>query len=185
MAGQPSKSSPPERLVQRPAVAADGGCRKSARFVVGQRLPTRRPRLDGGILAAVGRCGPRIFQRGWPKALGYSGWDELRAALTGKARRAGRNPRHFSGRARATGTKVPIPDRLADIGQARSRGPQALAAFPQAPWQNTAKALHAARAYSGSQAFRSCRGRLRNCSTTSFACSGLTTLQLVGRFSGA
>ena len=74
-------------------------------------------------LAAVAGADPASFTR-LAKALGYSGWDELRAALTEARRPAQSSP--FSGRA-AAGARVPTPTSCWSPTSSRPR-PRALRA---------------------------------------------------------
>jgi DNA-binding MurR/RpiR family transcriptional regulator len=102
-------------------------------------------------LAAEAGADPAAFTR-LAKALGYSGWDELRAALT-EARRPAQ-PSPFSGRAR-TGRKGPNAEisLVSDKLEAEAAG---LARISAGSVANAAKALHAARRI-WIAGFRSCR----------------------------
>ena len=102
-------------------------------------------------LAAEAGADPAAFTR-LAKALGYSGWDELRAALTEARRPAPARP--FSGRARSRrhgpGSDVAM---ISDKLEAESAGLLRIAAGPVA---RAAEALHAAdRIWVAG--FRSCR----------------------------
>ncbi|MEH2530413.1 DNA-binding MurR/RpiR family transcriptional regulator [Bradyrhizobium sp. AZCC 1588] len=102
-------------------------------------------------LAAEAGADPAAFTR-LAKALGYSGWDELRAALTEARRPAQSSP--FSGRARG-GRKGPNAEisLISDKLEAEAAG---LARISAGSVANAAKALHAARRI-WIAGFRSCR----------------------------
>ena len=102
-------------------------------------------------LAAEAGADPASFTR-LAKALGYSGWDELRAALT-EARRPAQ-PSPFSGRTRS-GRRGPNADisLVADKLEAEAAG---LARISSGSVANAAKALHGARRI-WIAGFRSCR----------------------------
>jgi DNA-binding MurR/RpiR family transcriptional regulator len=102
-------------------------------------------------LAAEAGADPAAFTR-LAKALGYSGWDELRAALTEARRPAQSSP--FSGRARG-GRKGPNAEisLVSDKLEAEAAG---LARISAGSVSNAAKALHAARRI-WIAGFRSCR----------------------------
>ncbi|KRR23424.1 MurR/RpiR family transcriptional regulator [Bradyrhizobium retamae] len=102
-------------------------------------------------LAAEAGADPAAFTR-LAKALGYSGWDELRAALTEARRPAQSSP--FSGRARG-GRKGPNAEisLVSDKLEAEAAG---LARISAGSVANAAKALHAARRI-WIAGFRSCR----------------------------
>ena len=102
-------------------------------------------------LAAEAGADPASFTR-LAKALGYSGWDELRAALT-EARRPAQ-PRH-SRPAPAAAARVPTPTSslVADKLEAEAAG---LARISAGSVAGAAKALHAARRI-WIAGFRSCR----------------------------
>ena len=102
-------------------------------------------------LAADAGADPASFTR-LAKALGYSGWDELRAALT-EARRPAQ-PSPFSGRTR-NGRRGPNADisLVADKLEAEAAG---LARISSGSVANAAKALHGARRI-WIAGFRSCR----------------------------
>ena len=102
-------------------------------------------------LAAEAGADPAAFTR-LAKALGYSGWDELRAALTEARRPAPAQP--FSARTRA-GRKGPHADisLVADKLEAEAAG---LARISTGSVAEAAKALHAARRI-WIAGFRSCR----------------------------
>ena len=103
-------------------------------------------------LAAVAGADPASFTR-LAKALGYSGWDELRAALTEARRPVQSSP--FSGRARdrrrGPNSEVAL---IADKLDAEAAG---LARISPSAVAGAAKALHAARRI-WIAGFRSCRG---------------------------
>src|ERR1700750_112984 len=102
-------------------------------------------------LASVARADPAAFTR-LAKAIGYSGWDELRAALTEARRPEQASP--FSGRAKSrrqgpTADISLISDKLeADAAGLSRISPQSVA--------RAARALHAARRI-WIAGFRSCR----------------------------
>ncbi|WP_028347777.1 MurR/RpiR family transcriptional regulator [Bradyrhizobium murdochi] len=102
-------------------------------------------------LAAEAGADPAAFTR-LAKALGYSGWDELRAALTEARRPAQSSP--FSGRAKG-GRKGPDAEisLVSDKLEAEAAG---LARISAGSVANAAKALHAARRI-WIAGFRSCR----------------------------
>ena len=102
-------------------------------------------------LAADAGADPASFTR-LAKALGYSGWDELRAALT-EARRPAQ-PSPFSGRTRS-GRRGPNADisLVADKLEAEAAG---LGRISSGSVANAAKALHGARRI-WIAGFRSCR----------------------------
>ena len=102
-------------------------------------------------LAAEAGADPAAFTR-LAKALGYSGWDELRAALT-EARRPGQ-PSPFSGRTKG-GRRGPNAEvsLVADKLEAEAAG---LARISSSSVVGAAKALHAARRI-WIAGFRSCR----------------------------
>jgi len=149
MAGQPSKSSPLNDLCSAlPSLPMR--LQEVGRFVVANDYDaTTRSMRD---LAAVAGADPASFTR-LAKALGYSGWDELRAALTEARRPAQSSP--FSGRARhrhqGPNSDVSL---ISDKLEAEAAGLGRISASTVA---NTAKALHAARRI-WIAGFRSCRG---------------------------
>ncbi|MEH2623336.1 DNA-binding MurR/RpiR family transcriptional regulator [Bradyrhizobium sp. AZCC 1719] len=102
-------------------------------------------------LAAEAGADPAAFTR-LAKAIGYSGWDELRAALTEARRPAQSSP--FSGRAKGGG-KGPNAEisLISDKLEAEAAG---LARISAGSVANAAKALHAARRI-WIAGFRSCR----------------------------
>ncbi|OCK58105.1 MurR/RpiR family transcriptional regulator [Bradyrhizobium sp. LMTR 3] len=102
-------------------------------------------------LAAEAGADPAAFTR-LAKALGYSGWDELRAALTEARRPAQASP--FSGRAKG-GRKGPNAEisLVSDKLEAEAAG---LARISAGSVANAAKALHGARRI-WIAGFRSCR----------------------------
>jgi DNA-binding MurR/RpiR family transcriptional regulator len=103
-------------------------------------------------LAAVAGADPASFTR-LAKALGYSGWDELRAALTEARRPAQSSP--FSGRAkgRRHGPNAEI-SLVSDKLEAEAAG---LGRISSGSVAGAARALHAARRI-WIAGFRSCRG---------------------------
>jgi DNA-binding MurR/RpiR family transcriptional regulator len=149
MAGQPSKSSPLNEL--RSALPSlPMRLREVGRFVAANDYDaTTRSMRE---LAGVAGADPASFTR-LAKALGYSGWDELRAALTEARRPAPSSP--FSGRAkgRRHGPNADV-SLISDKLEAEAAG---LARISPASVAGAARALHAARRIwiSG---FRSCRG---------------------------
>jgi DNA-binding MurR/RpiR family transcriptional regulator len=149
MAGQPSKSSPLNDLCSAlPSLPMR--LQEVGRFVAANDYDaTTRSMRD---LAAVAGADPASFTR-LAKALGYSGWDELRAALTEARRPAQSSP--FSGRAtdrrRGPNSDVSL---ISDKLEAEAAGLGRISASTVA---NAAKALHAARRI-WIAGFRSCRG---------------------------
>jgi len=149
MAGQPSKSSPLNDLCSAlPSLPMR--LQEVGRFVAANDYDaTTRSMRD---LAAVAGADPASFTR-LAKALGYSGWDELRAALTEARRPAQSSP--FSGRAtdrrRGLNSDVSL---ISDKLEAEAAGLGRISASTVA---NAAKALHAARRI-WIAGFRSCRG---------------------------
>jgi DNA-binding MurR/RpiR family transcriptional regulator len=103
-------------------------------------------------LATVAGADPAAFTR-LAKALGYSGWDQLRAALTEARRPAQASP--FSGRARGRrhGPKA-VVSLVADKLEAEAAG---LSRISPGSVAGAAKALHAARRI-WIAGYRSCRG---------------------------
>jgi DNA-binding MurR/RpiR family transcriptional regulator len=149
MAGQPSKSSPLNDLCSAlPSLPMR--LQEVGRFVAANDYDaTTRSMRD---LATVAGADPASFTR-LAKALGYSGWDELRAALTEARRPAQSSP--FSGRAtdrrRGLNSDVSL---ISDKLEAEAAGLGRISASTVA---NAAKALHAARRI-WIAGFRSCRG---------------------------
>src|ERR1700704_2925391 len=103
-------------------------------------------------LATVAGADPAAFTR-LAKALGYSGWDELRAALTEARRPAQPSPFSARTRDRRRGAQADI-SLVADKLDAEAAGLSRISAGSVA---NAAKALHAARRI-WIAGFRSCRG---------------------------
>jgi hypothetical protein len=112
---------------------------------------TTPPRVRCAIWPAEAGADPASFTR-LAKALGYSGWDELRAALTEARRPVLAQP--FSARTRG-GRKGPHADISLGRRQAGSRGGRPCAHFHRLGAE-AAKALHAARRI-WIAGFRSCR----------------------------
>ncbi|WP_213289574.1 MurR/RpiR family transcriptional regulator [Bradyrhizobium sp. sGM-13] len=102
-------------------------------------------------LAAEAGADPAAFTR-LAKALGYSGWDELRAALTEARRPAQSSP--FSGRAKG-GRKGPDAE-ISLVSEKLEAEAAGLARISAGSVANAAKALHAARRI-WIAGFRSCR----------------------------
>jgi DNA-binding MurR/RpiR family transcriptional regulator len=148
MAEQPSKSSPLSELCSAlPTLPMR--LQEVGRFVAANDYDaTTRSMRE---LASVAGADPASFTR-LAKALGYSGWDELRAALT-EARRPGQSS-PFSGRARGrrqapNGELSLISDKLeADAAGLSRISPDSVA--------KAARTLHAARRI-WIAGFRSCR----------------------------
>jgi DNA-binding MurR/RpiR family transcriptional regulator len=149
MVGQPSRSSPLNDLCSAlPSLPMR--LQEVGRFVAANDYDaTTRSMRD---LAAVAGADPASFTR-LAKALGYSGWDELRAALTEARRPAQSSP--FSGRAtdrrRGPNSDVSL---ISDKLEAEAAGLGRISASTVA---NAAKALHVARRI-WIAGFRSCRG---------------------------
>jgi DNA-binding MurR/RpiR family transcriptional regulator len=149
MSARPAKSSPLNELASAlPSLPMR--LQQVGRFVAANDYDaTTRSMRD---LAAIAGAGPASFTR-LAKALGYAGWDELRAALTEARRPAQSSP--FSGRAkvRRHGPNADISlisDRLEAEAAGLSRiSPGAVAA--------AARTLHAARRI-WIAGFRSCHG---------------------------
>ena len=120
-------------------------------------------------LAAEAGADPAAFTR-LAKALGYAGWDGLRAALT-EARRP-EPPSPFSGRTKAR-RRGPNSDVVAGRRQAGSRSGGSWRASRPVRWP-ARRGRCTPRSGSGSPAFAAAAA-WRNCSITSFACSGPTT----------
>ena len=148
MAEQPSKSSPLNELCSAlPTLPMR--LREVGRFVAANDYDaTTRSMRE---LASVAGADPASFTR-LAKALGYSGWDELRAALTEARRPAQSSP--FSGRA-PSGRQGPHADisLVADKLEAEAAGLARISADAVA---GAARALHAARRI-WIAGFRSCR----------------------------
>lgn len=146
---EPSKSSPLNDLCSAlPSLPMR--LQEVGRFVAANDYDaTTRSMRD---LAAIAGADPASFTR-LAKALGYSGWDELRAALTEARRPAQSSP--FSGRARDR-RRGPNSDvsLISDKLEAEAAG---LGRISASAVGNAAKALHAARRI-WIAGFRSCRG---------------------------
>ena len=119
-------------------------------------------------LATVAGADPAAFTR-LAKAIGYSGWDELRAALTEARRPAQSSP--FSGRAKGR-RHGPNPEMSLVAAQARCRGRGPCAHLARRD-RSRAPGRCMMRGGSGSRAFAAAAA-LPNCSTISFACSAPT-----------
>jgi DNA-binding MurR/RpiR family transcriptional regulator len=149
MAEQPSKSSPLNELCSAlPSLPMR--LQEVGRFVAANDYDaTTRSMRE---LAAVAGADPASFTR-LAKALGYSGWDELRAALTEARRPLQSSP--FSGRARDR-RQGPNSDvsLISDKLEAEAAG---LARISASSVAVAAKALHAARRI-WIAGYRSCRG---------------------------
>ena len=149
MSGRPSKSSPLNELCSAlPSLPMR--LQQVGRFVAANDYDaTTRSMRD---LATAAGADPASFTR-LAKALGYSGWDELRAALTEARRPLQSSP--FSGRAKArrlgpNADVTLVSDKLAAEAAGLARiSPGSVAA--------AARALHAARRI-WIAGFRSCRG---------------------------
>jgi DNA-binding MurR/RpiR family transcriptional regulator len=147
MVGQASKSPLSELRSALPSLPMR--LQEVGRFVAANDYDaTTRSMRD---LATVAGADPASFTR-LAKALGYSGWDELRAALTEARRPAQSSP--FSGRAKARrqGPNADI-SLVADKLEAEAAG---LARISPGSVAEAAKALHAARRI-WIAGFRSCR----------------------------
>src|SRR5215475_11040966 len=148
MAEQPTKSSPLNELCSAlPSLPMR--LQEVGRFVAANDYDaTTRSMRE---LASVAGADPASFTR-LAKALGYSGWDALRAALT-EARRPAQ-PQPFSARTRG-GRKGPHAEvsLVADKLEAEAAG---LARISTGSVADAAKALHAARRI-WIAGFRSCR----------------------------
>ncbi|HWZ41192.1 MAG TPA: MurR/RpiR family transcriptional regulator [Bradyrhizobium sp.] len=148
MAEQPSKSSPLNELCSAlPSLPMR--LQEVGRFVAANDYDaTTRSMRE---LAAVAGADPASFTR-LAKALGYSGWDELRAALTEARRPAQSSP--FSGRARRRrqGPNAEL-SLISDKLEAEAAG---LSRISPDTVAKAARALHAARRI-WIAGFRSCR----------------------------
>jgi DNA-binding MurR/RpiR family transcriptional regulator len=149
MVAQPSKTSPLNELCSAlPSLPMR--LQQVGRYVAANDYDaTTRSMRD---LAAGAGADPASFTR-LAQALGYSGWDELRAALTEARRPARSSP--FSGRARDR-RRGPNSDvaLISDKLQAEAAGLARISANAVA---DAAKSLHAARRI-WIAGFRSCRG---------------------------
>jgi DNA-binding MurR/RpiR family transcriptional regulator len=149
MSGQPSKSSPLNELCSAlPSLPMR--LQQVGRFVAANDYDaTTRSMRD---LAMVAGADPAAFTR-LAKAIGYSGWDELRAALTEARRPVESSP--FSARTKGR-RRGPNPEMslVSDKLEAEAAGLNRISSDAVA---SAAKTLHAARRIwiSG---FRSCRG---------------------------
>ncbi|SIN98160.1 transcriptional regulator, RpiR family [Bradyrhizobium erythrophlei] len=148
MSGHPAKPSPLNELCSAlPSLPLR--LREVGRFVAANDYDaTTRSMRD---LATVAGADPAAFTR-LAKALGYSGWDELRSALTEARRPTEASP--FSGRARGR-RQGPNPEMslVSDKFEAEAAG---LARISPAAVAGAAKALHATRRI-WIAGFRSCR----------------------------
>lgn len=149
MSGQLSKPSPLNELCSAlPSLPAR--LRQVGRFVAANDYDaTTRSMRE---LAVVAGADPAAFTR-LAKAIGYSGWDELRAALTEARRPVESSP--FSGRAKNR-RRGPNPELslVSDKLEAEAAGLNRISSGSVA---NAAKALHGARRV-WIAGFRSCRG---------------------------
>ncbi len=149
MSGHPAKPSPLNELCSAlPSLPLR--LREVGRFVAANDYDaTTRSMRD---LATVAGADPAAFTR-LAKALGYSGWDELRSALTEARRPTEASP--FSGRARGR-RHGPNPEisLVSDKFEAEAAG---LTRISPGAVAGAAKALHAARRI-WIAGFRSCRG---------------------------
>jgi DNA-binding MurR/RpiR family transcriptional regulator len=149
MRGHPAKPSPLSELCSAlPSLPLR--LREVGRFVAANDYDaTTRSMRD---LAIVAGADPAAFTR-LAKALGYSGWDELRAALTEARRPVESSP--FSGRAKNR-RRGPNPE-LSLVSEKLEAEAAGLNRISSGSIANAAKSLHAARRIwiSG---FRSCRG---------------------------
>ena len=148
MSGQPLKSSPLNELCSAlPSLPAR--LQQVGRFVAANDYDaTTRSMRE---LATVAGADPAAFTR-LAKAIGYSGWDELRAALTEARRPEQSSP--FSGRAKGR-RRGPNPEisLVSDKLEAEAAGLNRISSGSVA---NAAKALHTARRI-WIAGFRSCR----------------------------
>jgi DNA-binding MurR/RpiR family transcriptional regulator len=149
MSGQLSKPSPLNELCSAlPSLPTR--LRQVGRFVAANDYDaTTRSMRE---LAVVAGADPAAFTR-LAKAIGYSGWDELRAALTEARRPVESSP--FSGRAKNR-RRGPNPELslVSDKLEAEAAGLNRISSGSVA---NAAKALHGARRV-WIAGFRSCRG---------------------------
>ena len=149
MSGQLSKPSPLNELCSAlPSLPTR--LRQVGRFVAANDYDaTTRSMRE---LAVVAGADPAAFTR-LAKAIGYSGWDELRAALTEARRPVESSP--FSGRAKNR-RRGPNPELslVSDKLEAEAAGLNRISSGSVA---NAAKALHGARRI-WIAGFRSCRG---------------------------
>jgi DNA-binding MurR/RpiR family transcriptional regulator len=147
MTGQPSKSSPLTELCSAlPSLPMR--LQEVGRFVAANDYDaTTRSMRE---LASVAGADPTSFTR-LAKAIGYSGWDELRAALTEARRPAQSSP--FSGRARKRQGPNADVSLVADKLAADAAGFSRISAEAVA---EAARALHGARRI-WIAGFRSCR----------------------------
>src|SRR3954470_22006888 len=170
MNGQPLKSSPLNELCSA-LPSLPSRLQQVGRFVAANDYDaTTRSMRD---LASVAGADPAAFTR-LAKAIGYSGWDELRAALTEARRPEQSSP--FSGRAKGRrGGPNPEMSLISDKLDAEAAG---LARISPSSVAGAAKALHNAKRIwiSG---FRSCRSvaELLNYQLRLFRAD---TVQLVG-----
>jgi DNA-binding MurR/RpiR family transcriptional regulator len=149
MSGQLSKPSPLNELC-RALPSLPTRLRQVGRFVAANDYDaTTRSMRE---LAVVAGADPAAFTR-LAKAIGYSGWDELRAALTEARRPVESSP--FSGRAKNR-RRGPNPELslVSDKLEAEAAGLNRISSGSVA---NAAKALHGARRI-WIAGFRSCRG---------------------------
>src|SRR5213596_1578523 len=148
MNGQPLKSSPLNELCSAlPSLPAR--LQQVGRFVAANDYDaTTRSMRD---LATVAGADPAAFTR-LAKAIGYSGWDELRAALTEARRPEQSSP--FSGRAKGR-RRGPNPE-ISLVSEKLEAEAAGLNRISSGSVANAAKALHTARRI-WIAGFRSCR----------------------------
>jgi DNA-binding MurR/RpiR family transcriptional regulator len=148
MSGQPLKSSPLNELCSAlPSLPAR--LQQVGRFVAANDYDaTTRSMRD---LATVAGADPAAFTR-LAKAIGYSGWDELRAALTEARRPEQSSP--FSGRAKDR-RRGPNPE-ISLVSKKLEAEAAGLNRISSGSVANAAKALHTARRI-WIAGFRSCR----------------------------
>ena len=149
MSGQPSKPSPLNELCSAlPSLPTR--LQQVGRFVAANDYDaTTRSMRE---LAVVAGADPAAFTR-LAKAIGYSGWDELRAALTEARRPVESSP--FSGRAKSK-RRGPNPE-LSLVAEKLEAEAAGLNRISSGSVANAAKALHGARRI-WIAGFRSCRG---------------------------
>ena len=149
MSGQLSKPSPLNELCSAlPSLPTR--LRQVGRFVAANDYDaTTRSMRE---LAVVAGADPAAFTR-LAKAIGYSGWDELRAALTEARRPVESSP--FSGRAKNR-RRGPNPE-LSLVSEKLEAEAAGLNRISSGSVANAAKALHRARRI-WIAGFRSCRG---------------------------
>src|SRR3954470_17252430 len=148
MNGQPLKSSPLNELCSA-LPSLPSRLQQVGRFVAANDYDaTTRSMRD---LASVAGADPAAFTR-LAKAIGYSGWDELRAALTEARRPEQSSP--FSGRAK--GRRAGPNPEISLISDKLDAEAAALARISPSSVAGAAKALHGAKRI-WIAGFRSCR----------------------------